>query len=52
MKKGRVVLKGQTACGYLLDGTAIFAKRQTKPKPKKELGGYDSWYMGDGEEYY
>ncbi|UZZ64073.1 hypothetical protein A71_267 [Escherichia phage A7_1] len=54
-KKGRVVVKGEEATGFLKDGTALFSKEQTKKTPTKSYTygqGYDSWYMGDEYEYY
>lgn len=52
--RGRAVQKGEKALGFLLDGTAIFGKEQTKKAPVKSADGEydygpDSWYEGDPE---
>lgn len=56
--RGRVVMKGEKASGYLTDGTAIFKKEQTtKVRPESmlrynKLNTPDSWYMGDEYDYH
>lgn len=61
--RGRAVLKGEKAAGFLTDGTAIFGKEQTTKRPSyppSRSSGYggdytdrqDTWYMGGPDEYY
>lgn len=51
-EKGRVVKKGQKACGRLSDGTCIFSKDQTKKaEVQRENYGDDVDYEADYEQW-
>ena len=52
--RGRVVQQGEKAMGFLLDGTAIFAKEQTIKRPKRRYlpDEPDPWCLGDDYDYH